>query len=192
METQEQPKETTAPEYLQCTHIKANGIRCGSPALKNQYFCYFHTSKIKTVSCRVDQRLSTLAILEDRHAIQSAIMEVTNMVLNDEITLKKASALTKLLQLAVRNGRKLEFDSEETRSKMVTEVPDYAAQYLAEHPEDNQPATPQAEPDPEPDPILTMRFNDAREPLRKKLVALIERQDSEAKLASAALAGRGP
>jgi hypothetical protein len=144
------------------------------------------------VSCRVDQRVSPLAILEDRHAIQSAIMEVTNMVLTDEISPKKAGVLIRLLQLAVRNGRKLEFDAEETRSKMVTEVPDYAAQYLAEHPEDNQPATTEAEPNPEPDPIMTMRFKDSREPLRQKLVALIERQDAEAKLASAATAGRGP
>ena len=25
-----------------CTHIKANGMRCGSPALRNHSRCYFH------------------------------------------------------------------------------------------------------------------------------------------------------
>ena len=25
-----------------CQHIKVNGIQCGSPALKDRKFCYFH------------------------------------------------------------------------------------------------------------------------------------------------------
>jgi hypothetical protein len=25
-----------------CTHIKVTGVRCGSPALREQQFCYFH------------------------------------------------------------------------------------------------------------------------------------------------------
>src|ERR1051326_7540610 len=31
------------PNTRQCTHIKVDDVRCGSPALKNEFFCYFHT-----------------------------------------------------------------------------------------------------------------------------------------------------
>ncbi len=34
--------------YRKCRHIKPNGLRCDSPALKQANFCYFH-SKIHTI-----------------------------------------------------------------------------------------------------------------------------------------------
>jgi hypothetical protein len=35
-----------------CQHIKKNGIRCGSPALRGRSFCYFHTRWRETHSRR--------------------------------------------------------------------------------------------------------------------------------------------
>lgn len=31
-----------------CEHIKTNGIRCGSPALRDENICYFHTALAAT------------------------------------------------------------------------------------------------------------------------------------------------
>ncbi len=32
-----------------CTHIKVTGVRCGSPALRGEQFCYFHQRMLRTV-----------------------------------------------------------------------------------------------------------------------------------------------
>ena len=32
-----------------CTHIKVNGVPCGSPALHGEIFCYFHQRMIRGV-----------------------------------------------------------------------------------------------------------------------------------------------
>src|SRR5580658_6251886 len=37
------------PNVRRCTHIKVNGQRCGSPSLRREFFCYFHTLVIKGV-----------------------------------------------------------------------------------------------------------------------------------------------
>jgi hypothetical protein len=31
------------PNVRHCTHIKVTGQQCGSPALRGEFFCYFHT-----------------------------------------------------------------------------------------------------------------------------------------------------
>src|SRR5579859_6075402 len=59
-----------------CTHIKVTGHRCGSPALRGEFFCYFHTRIIKGVQQRVDMRLDAMALLEDCESIQLSIMHV--------------------------------------------------------------------------------------------------------------------
>ena len=35
------------PNVRHCTHIKVTGQQCGSPALRGEFFCYFHTRVIK-------------------------------------------------------------------------------------------------------------------------------------------------
>src|SRR5277367_1555733 len=43
--TTETKKGTTMavnPNTRVCSHIKVNGVRCGSPSLRQEVFCYFH------------------------------------------------------------------------------------------------------------------------------------------------------
>jgi hypothetical protein len=49
------------PNVRKCTHIKVTGQQCGSPALRGEFFCYFHTRVIKGVQQRVDMRLDSMA-----------------------------------------------------------------------------------------------------------------------------------
>ena len=35
-----------------CTHIKVTGVRCGSPTLRGEQFCYFHQRMIRTSKAR--------------------------------------------------------------------------------------------------------------------------------------------
>ncbi len=38
-----------SPNTRLCAHIKVNGIRCGSPSLRQEVFCYFHQRMIRGI-----------------------------------------------------------------------------------------------------------------------------------------------
>ena len=133
------------PNVRQCTHIKVTGHRCGSPALKQEYFCYFHTRMIKGVQTRVDSQIHPVALIENAEAIQAALMHMIDAVLKGTIDLKRANILLKALHIAVRNSRNVFFHI--SQDTMVHEVPNYADQYLTEHPELNPPESNNIAPD---------------------------------------------
>jgi hypothetical protein len=132
------------PNVRQCTHIKITGHRCGSPALKKEYFCYFHTRMIKGVQTRVDSQIEPIALIENAEAIQAALMHMIDAVLKGTIDNKRANIVLKALHIAVRNSRNVFFHICE--DEMVHEVPNYAQQYLTEHPELNAPVPKAPEP----------------------------------------------
>jgi hypothetical protein len=125
------------PNVRRCTHIQITGHRCGSPALKQEYFCYFHTRMIKGVQTRVDSQIHPVALLESAEAIQAAIMHTVDAVLKGTIDNKRAHIVLKALHIAVRNARNVYFHIRQ--DDMVREVPNFAEQYLTEHPELNPP-----------------------------------------------------
>ena len=127
------------PNVRRCTHIQITGHRCGSPALKQEYFCYFHTRMIKGVQTRVDSQIHPVALIENAEAIQAAIMHMIDAVLKGTIDIKRANVVLKALHIAVRNSRNVYFHIR--RDDMVREVPNYAEQYLTEHPELGPPIT---------------------------------------------------
>jgi hypothetical protein len=117
-----------------CRHIKANGERCGSLALLNQPFCYYHV-ELERRHRRCDTRRdATLTILhpmtlqdgsqrdptfaeqlpqldlpqlEDRHSIQIALSMIITAVAEDRIDPKRAALLFYGLQVASMNALKL-------------------------------------------------------------------------------------
>jgi hypothetical protein len=125
------------PNVRRCTHIQVTGHRCGSPALKQEYFCYFHTRMIKGVQTRVDSQIHPVALVENAEAIQAAIMHTIDAVLKGTMDNKRANIVLKALYIAVRNSRNVYFHLRQ--DEMVREVPNYAQQYLIEHPELNAP-----------------------------------------------------
>jgi hypothetical protein len=125
------------PKVRNCTHIKATGQRCGSPAMRREFFCYFHTRVIKGVQHRVDMQLSSMALIEDSSAIQFSIMLVIDGLLKGTLEPLRARLILQGLRLAARNERYTRFNptSEGYKETMVREVPNYARQFLIEHPE---------------------------------------------------------
>jgi hypothetical protein len=123
------------PNVRRCTHIQVTGHRCGSPALKQEYFCYFHTRMIKGVQSRVDSQIHPVALIENAEAIQAAVMHMIDAVLKGTIDNKRAALVLKALYIAARNSRNVYFHIRQ--DGMVREVPNYAEQYLSEHPELN-------------------------------------------------------
>ncbi len=108
--------------YKSCTHIKVTGVRCGSPALRGEQFCYFHQRMLRTVKDPAS-RIHHHALLEDEESIQASLMEVVNALLRGTIELKRAELILRALNTAVRNIRRVKFGV--NKPEMVTEIPDY-------------------------------------------------------------------
>jgi hypothetical protein len=107
-----------------CTHIKATGVRCGSPALRGEQFCYFHQRMHRGVRTPPQARLHPIANFEDEESIQLALMEVTNALMRNTIDLKRASLILRALHIAVKNAARVHYKI--YSSNMVKEVPQYA------------------------------------------------------------------
>ncbi len=133
------------PNVRNCTHIKVTGQRCGSPALRGEFFCYFHTRVIKGVQQRVDMQLHSMALLEDCESIQLSIMHVVDGLIKGTLDATRARLIIQALRIAARNAKNVRFDAHDhgvMAQPMVREVPDYARQYLIEHPEFGPPISP--------------------------------------------------
>ena len=105
-----------------CTHIKVTGVRCGSPALRGEQFCYFHQRMLRTVKFPAS-RVHHTALLEDEESIQVSLMEVVNALLRGTIELKRAELILRALNTAVRNIRRVKFSIHS--DEMVREIPNY-------------------------------------------------------------------
>jgi len=107
-----------------CTHIKVTGVRCGSPSLHGEQFCYFHQRMMRGVRTPPQARLHPIALIEDEASIQAALMEVINALMRNTIELKRANLILRALHIAVKNVRYAKFSIHSR--EMVKEVPDYA------------------------------------------------------------------
>ncbi|HEV8046557.1 MAG TPA: hypothetical protein VGP35_02445 [Terriglobales bacterium] len=125
------------PNVRTCTHVKVTGKTCGSPALRGEFFCYFHTRVIKGVPQRVDMRMDSMALLEDCESIQLSIMHVVDGLIKGTLDKTSARLIIQALRIAARNAKNVRFDRRDyiIDPQMVVEVPNYARQYLIEHPE---------------------------------------------------------
>jgi hypothetical protein len=111
------------PETIaRCQHLKINGIQCGSPALRNERFCFFHqeqrqnhpevmSSKQKSRSRRRAIPL-VLPVLEDANSIQVALMQVMQLLLSAQIEHRAAGLLLYALQTASANLARTTFEPE--------------------------------------------------------------------------------
>ena len=80
-----------------CQFIKADGERCGSPALKKRRLCHFHN---QTNAERSSAQEFELPVLEDELAIQMAVTNVCRGLAKKNLEPKYATALLYGLQVA--------------------------------------------------------------------------------------------
>jgi hypothetical protein len=87
--------------YRKCRHIKPNGLRCESPALKQAHFCYFH-SKIHSVGAEPNAKYGPMLLPspEGSAGIQLAIAKITDALINNRIDPKRAGLLLYAMQIA--------------------------------------------------------------------------------------------
>jgi len=82
-----------------CQHVKDNGIQCGSPALRDQPFCYQHD---RTHNCKLrpGDRGYLLPPLESSLSVTIAAVQIAQAAHDGKITLPMARTLLYAVQLA--------------------------------------------------------------------------------------------
>ena len=97
--------------YQECRHIKSNGCKCHSPALKGKPYCYYHIRVHKFAHnasnppAPFEQKDMQIPFLEDRGAVQIALSEVVSALASHHIEFKRAALMIYVLQVASSNAK---------------------------------------------------------------------------------------
>jgi len=107
------------PESVaRCRHIKVNGTQCGSPALREEKYCYFHmrwhTTSMSVLLKEREHWIAGLPTLEDANSIQVGLAEVMRLLVTTEIDSKTGALLLYAMQTASANMKRTSFEPEPT------------------------------------------------------------------------------
>src|SRR5437762_12730192 len=144
----------------QCEHIKANGLRCGSPSLRQRRYCYFHFCAHDLRRRRRQQPNApfVLTLLEDANSSQMAIQQVAVAVLEERIDNKRAGLVLFALQTAACNLKNTDFEPKQLReateqaSPAISEIVEILLREM-----DRPPDTDAFKKPPAPSPEVEMR-----------------------------------
>ena len=106
---------------IRCRHIKTDGNVCGSIALNDRPYCYYHTrlhTCAKAPSGQGEEPL-VLPVLESERAIQLALTQIMTAIATKRIDTKQAALFFRGLQIAQKN---LDYDFPATLLKTVKNV----------------------------------------------------------------------
>ena len=105
-------------EPPQCQHIKDNGLRCGSPALRGQAFCYHH-QRIHHPRFRPGQKGYIVPALETPEAVTLAFRQIAQAAHDGTLALPVARLMLNAVRWAGASVRK----HSTIASEVVTEIP---------------------------------------------------------------------
>jgi hypothetical protein len=123
--------------FKSCTHVKADGLRCGSPALRGESFCYFHHHSADHRP-RTQARVVQIPFPENAAAIQVGIHNLMLAIIDRRIDERRAQQLLWALQIAAGQGRQLPFDNNLLMSRTVTQLPAYEVEELEQKEEERR------------------------------------------------------
>jgi len=90
-----------------CQHVHVNGTQCGSPAIRGNRQCYFHSRhQLKPAQ----EGAFNFPTLEDANAIQVALMQVIRAIADNKIECKRAGLLLYALQTASYNLKRTKLE----------------------------------------------------------------------------------
>jgi len=145
------PVATKPSGFAVCEHIKDNGFRCGSPALRARHFCYFHSRAHRPVG-RFGQRNYRSPIPETVESLQVAMAHVMQALASGDITPKHANSMLYSISLATNLLRNRKSLTQAEQAGMVTELPSSMIEVLtpvepddydgADQPGDSEPPLP--------------------------------------------------
>jgi len=107
-----------------CHHITTSGVQCGSPALRNLRFCYYHQQGRSQATEYYSEAPFTaietdLPLFEDAHSIQLAVRQVAHMLLQQKIDHKTAGLLLYSLQIASANLKQMKAEKPQPAQLVV-------------------------------------------------------------------------
>lgn len=108
-------------EVYRCQYLKADGIQCGSPALRDHIYCYSELHRLRGE----EQSPFPIGIpdLEDPNAIQGAFTEVMRLMLTDQIDDRRAGLLLYALQTAAVHLDQLWYSDAAEDIDVAREIP---------------------------------------------------------------------
>jgi len=112
---------TNSSLYTVCEHIKPGGERCGSPALRDEEYCYYHMDVRKRIP-KVNLMVTLwnphpetdpnyrydMPYLEDPEALQMALTQFIHVVSQERIKVDRAKLVLSALYCASLNLRLME------------------------------------------------------------------------------------
>ena len=105
------------PSIRRCQHVKVNGTQCGSPAVREHTYCYFHVRwhrRGRQVNTYLqEQGILTLPTLEDANSIQVGLADVIRELAANMIDHKTAALMLYALQIASANVKFTSFEPEQ-------------------------------------------------------------------------------
>ncbi len=87
--------------FSACRHIKSDGIRCQSPAMRRSDFCYFH-AKLHTSTRGAARRKLKFSAIEDTAGINTAVVQTLNALLTKSIDAKQAGLILYGIQIVAQ------------------------------------------------------------------------------------------
>jgi hypothetical protein len=109
-----------------CQHIKVNGTQCGSPALRDEKYCYYHLQCHQkrleinmNLPAPAEPGTITLPTLEDANSIQVGLAEVMRLVVTSQIDHRTAALLLHALRTASINLKHTSFEPEQSTHVVI-------------------------------------------------------------------------
>src|SRR5664279_2922486 len=101
-------------QYETCRHVKEDGAYCGSPALRDRKYCYYHLMqrgrRLRRARALRDNMPYRLEIqsLDNPYAIRDAVSEVAQALAAGQLDARVAGKLLYAFQLASSANRRIE------------------------------------------------------------------------------------
>ena len=112
-----------------CHHVKADGTYCGSPALRDRKYCYYHLMerarrlrRARALRDNVPYRLE-IPPLDDLYAVRTAISDIAQALAAGQLDARVAGKLLYAIQLANSTIRRIEkMEAEAAKNQTQTDV----------------------------------------------------------------------
>jgi hypothetical protein len=92
--------------FIVCEHIKDNGVRCGSPAMRHRKFCFYHLRYYDPTQLPGSPEYR-MPVLDSFQSIQLMVSQLQRAYLAKTITDREMTNLLYSLQLASNNGKNI-------------------------------------------------------------------------------------
>jgi hypothetical protein len=88
--------------FKECRHIKTNGLKCHSPAMRGSAFCYFHarTRVYAAPRRRTREKPLELPPIHGPADVRAALYTILDAVARGDISAKRGGKLLYAIQLA--------------------------------------------------------------------------------------------